>query len=124
MNKKAILIGGALVLAYFAMQPKKENGTANGNACAGGYFLVDGTAICAEILPDLGYTYWKGGTAGDGWYYWEMFNNAYNVPVNAFKNAIIEMGTHTVDPTNQRHTSSNQFLNNAVKANAAILPAA
>lgn len=119
MNKKIILIGSAIGLALMAMQKKETPTDAPTDGCT--YYMVDGNPICDDMLPDLGYMYWKGGKYGDGWYHYTMFENPFNFPATTVKNTIQKLGTDTLDPTNPNYNTAMNTLNGWVKSSAHIL---
>lgn len=117
MNKKMIILATAAALAFFAFAPKKENG----NGCVGGYFLVNNSPVCAELLEPMGFLYWRDGALGSGWYYWDDFVNDFGIADNLYKQSLLTLGRHTVDITSTVSATSGEYLASHFKTDAGML---
>lgn len=108
--KNKFLIGGVLLLGLIAFSRKKED-TPNLPACDGNFFIIDNSKVCEDLLPSLGYVYWKGGKAGSGWYKIEQFENQFNLPPQNFRELIQKAAANTMDSTNPQYQMSMTTLN-------------
>lgn len=118
-NKKMIFGGAAILLALYAMGQKKEAQPVCPNNEK--LFLAENKKVCEFDLPDMGYIYWRDGTAGAGWYSLNDFMNVFGFPAEIVTKTLIDSAAQANDPTHPNMQTAQNFLINAVKPTAVIL---
>jgi hypothetical protein len=113
MNKKVLLVG-AMALGFMYMQGQKKD-----SSCQGGSYVVDSSNVCEEDLNTQGYYFWQSGPNGSGYYNLATnFSNAYNLALEDFNRILIDAMANTMNLGSPMYVTSQNTLNQFVKAGA------